>query len=309
MVVHDRFYTFLAGRPVADSTQSPFVSVFHASLSNQTIANAVGNLIANVSRAVFGGAIGVAFVQIFWSRMRRKGLTIGQMDAAMICKEHPFDPTTWSAIFNTFWLALMAFLGALMAIITIVTPGSLSVASIPVNGDCTVPVANLSDASLSGYSTILDPSTDEIVGWLYQNPNARATRFVTQVLMAGSYIPPTSPCGFCEYNVSFAAPAMQCTNMTDQSTNIFPQTLPLPSNATDGDIVVWNGIYGERDAGGLGLEVFTRTLKPRRTSRLAAGSRLETTKRRHFASSTTRCTTPSCSTSLIHRHRFIRRHG
>ncbi|KLO14351.1 hypothetical protein SCHPADRAFT_319946 [Schizopora paradoxa] len=265
MVVHDRFYTFLDGRPVADSTQSPFVSILHASLSDQSIANAIGNLIANVSRALFGGAIGVAFVQVFWSHIRRKGLKIGQMDTAMICKEHPFDPTTWRAVVDTFWLALMAFLAALMAIVTIVTPGSLSVASIPVNNSCTVPVANLSDASLSGYTTLVGNNL-EIQGFAYRNPNARASRFVTQVLMAGSYIPPPSPCGFCEYNVSFVAPAMNCTNITDQATTEFPVALPIPDAASvqgeNGTIIVWNTDYGLRGGNGLGLEIFTRTLKP-----------------------------------------------
>ena len=40
---------------------------------------------------------------------------------------------------------------------------------------------------------------------------------VAQVIMSGTYFPPPSPCGICEYNVSFVAPAVQCENVTQET--------------------------------------------------------------------------------------------
>lgn len=60
-------------------------------------------------------------------------------------------------------------------------------------------------------TTIPDVHRDLIT---YPSPNLY--RMVLQNLVSGSYIPPPNFCGTCSYNVTFNAPAMDCTDITSQ---------------------------------------------------------------------------------------------
>ncbi|KLO14354.1 hypothetical protein SCHPADRAFT_927951 [Schizopora paradoxa] len=232
VVAHHCLYAFLHGKAVDDGPLSPFQSMFRTSMSDQALASALGNAIATIAKLCLAGAVATAFVQLFWWRMRRKGCTIRQVDKVMSYEANPANFVTWSAWVHTFWLSAVATSASLLVVITIAAPGSLTVETMSVLTPCTVSTVNLETSDLTG---ILPLQSGDPPYYIYGNPSGKTFSFVSQVLMMGTYIEPTSPCGVCEYNISFVAPAVQCEDISN--TVNFAEMLPPYTSA---GAVVWN---------------------------------------------------------------------
>lgn len=190
MVAHHGFYSYLRFKEVETSTSS-----FSVSLRDQTRANEIGNALSFLAKTFLSSVIGIAFVQQFWLQLRRNSYTVGQVDAIMGCREHPFSPTAYKAWIKAFFLVVISCLATATVIISVVAPGALKVVSGDFNaaGACTVQTLNI------GQNQVPPPTVLAL----------------TRTLTSGSYLPPNNPCTTaCRYNLTFNAPALNCTNIT-----------------------------------------------------------------------------------------------
>lgn len=232
VVAHHSLYAYLHGKSVDDGSLSRFQSMFRTSMSDQALASALGNAIATIAKLCLAGAVATSFIQLFWWRMRRRGCTVRQVDKIMSYEGNPANFMSWSSWVNTFWLSTVATSASLLIVITIAAPGSLTVQTMSIPTSCTVKTVNLETADLTG---ILPLHNGTPPYYTYENANGKTTSFVSQVLMLGTYMTPASPCGVCEYNISFVAPAVQCEDISN--TTNFVETLPP---YTTGGVIVWN---------------------------------------------------------------------
>ncbi|PSS08933.1 hypothetical protein PHLCEN_2v3423 [Hermanssonia centrifuga] len=230
MLIHHFFYAFLNGRLADGGTFSTFRRVFHSTISDQSFVNAIANATATVGKMCLASVVGVAFIQVFWWRMRTTGYTLDQVDTVASFKENPADLTTWSAWYYTTLLSVVAICSLLMEVVTIATPGSLTVASTTVDQVCSIPVV---DAANAASIRVFSEGPASNISYLYLDPSGLALELITRTLYTGSYIPPPSPCGVCEYNISFNAPALQCVDNTELI--IANDTVPIGE-----EILVWN---------------------------------------------------------------------
>jgi len=161
--------------------------------------NAKGNALGYLVNSLFSAAIAVAFIQQFWSHLRthRGGVPIRKIEVIADCKNGIATPSALKALYYAFWLFLIAASATSMSVITVFIPGSLRVATANFHASqpCSVNTVNLPNGS----------TLDQFVmGW-----------FQRRVISQGTYMPPSSSCGgACRYNISFEAPALNCTNIT-----------------------------------------------------------------------------------------------
>lgn len=222
MVGHHYFCQYLDGKEV---NTDPLLGM---RFSEQALIGVTGNAIASIASFVFGTAIGIVFVQVLWSSLRNKGLAIEHVQAVMECRTSPFSPSALYAWRAATKLTLLALLSAAMTLVTIFAPSALrteaqtTVTSKP----CTIPTVDMSGGT---YGTYWPNNTGQTI-W---TPSPDMKRMVAQNLMSGSYITPPSPCGSCAYNLTFNAPAMTCSN-TSNEFNFSGMLSPLP------DLFIWN---------------------------------------------------------------------
>ncbi|PSR73108.1 hypothetical protein PHLCEN_2v11010 [Hermanssonia centrifuga] len=256
MLIHHFFYAFLDGRLADGSTFSNFRRVFHSTISDQSFVNAIANATATVGKMCLASVVGVAFIQVFWWRMRATGYTLDQVDTVASFKENPADLTTWSAWYYTTLLSVVAICSLLMEVVTIATPGSLTVASTSIWQDCdTLPVV---DAAKAASIVVGSEGPGTNISYGYSGPSGSAFELVTRVLYTGSYILPQSPCGICNYHVYFNATALLCDPVDSTESIIASDTLPVGL----GEMTLWNSSSGwsESVPSHLSLTVASRNL-------------------------------------------------
>ncbi|THG93832.1 hypothetical protein EW026_g7514 [Hermanssonia centrifuga] len=256
MLIHHFFYAFLDGRLADGSTFSNFRRVFHSTISDQSFVNAIANATATVGKMCLASVVGVAFIQVFWWRMRATGYTLDQVDTVASFKENPADLTTWSAWYYTTLLSVVAICSLLMEVVTIATPGSLTVASTSIWQDCdTLPVV---DAAKAASIVVGSEGPGTNISYGYSGPSGSAFELVTRVLYTGSYILPQSPCGICNYHVYFNATALLCDPVDLTESIIASDTLPVGL----GEMTLWNSSSGwsESVPSHLSLTVASRNL-------------------------------------------------
>lgn len=206
---HHFVYATLNGRFAGGDTFDWARPVF--TIRDQSLVNLVGNLMGTVGGMCLSAAIGTAFTQMFWRTLRTRPSTIRRLNAVLGFKDTPANPFSWVALRHHPGLSTFIICSALMILVSVFTPGSLTVVSTPVQEPCSANTVDLSSAALAADdSTGIDitaPGT----------PAARTVSFVSRVIMAGAYIPPASNCTLCSYDVSFIAPALQCTNVTQEA--------------------------------------------------------------------------------------------
>ncbi|THG93836.1 hypothetical protein EW026_g7512 [Hermanssonia centrifuga] len=167
MLIHHFLYSFLNGRLADGGTFSAFRRVFHSTVSDQSFVNTIANATATVGKMCLTSVVGIAFIQIFWWRMRATGYTLDQVDTVASFKQNPADPTTWSAWYRTTLLSVVAICALLMEVITIATPGSLVVSSTTVDQTCNIPVVDASRAAPL-LPIVSGPASN--ITYMYQGP-------------------------------------------------------------------------------------------------------------------------------------------
>jgi hypothetical protein len=189
-IVHHEVYVFLDGTRV-NAKFGPH---------GQAIVPALGTFLAYIGHTVLAAAIGVAFVQVLWWRLRTRDHSVKHINALISCQQSPFTPSSFSAWSpSTILLVVVAALANFMAAITIWAPGALSIISGHESLPCTIRTPDLAVAHLG----IND----------YPNPNALS--FATRAVVQG-YLPPLRQCNqTCYFDVEYFAPAVNCTSTTD----------------------------------------------------------------------------------------------
>ncbi len=225
MLAHHFFYMYLDGKPV----DSNLFSIHGFSLNDQSVSSILGNAIAYVARTVLSAGIGIVFIQVLWSKLRREQFTVKQIDALVACKGEPFALSALPTWHYAFWLAAIAAMATLMALISIIVPGSLRVESsefsFPVQ--CTVRTISLKNANIGSYAASAN-SSDK--GLVFKGAQARLMALASRVLMGGAAVQPPNPCpGACQYDITFNAPVASCSPVS--STFDYNLWLPPPDNA------------------------------------------------------------------------------
>ncbi|KLO14341.1 hypothetical protein SCHPADRAFT_319801 [Schizopora paradoxa] len=210
-ILHHLFYSYLNNKPITTGSGNV--------LREQAVANAIGNALAYLVNSLFSAAIAEAFVQQFWAHLRtlKGGVPIRKIDAIVDCKDGIATPSALKAWYYAFWLFVIATLATSMAVISVVVPGSLKVASenFHASQSCAVNTVNLPNGSA------LDTF---VMQW-----------FQRRVISQGTFMPPSSSCdGACRYNISFEAPALNCTNITSSYDFTSFTRPPLPISVSPG---------------------------------------------------------------------------
>lgn len=209
-LAHHFFYDYLHGKSLG---VDPIVKSAPTLLQEQTFIRDVGNALNLVATGCFSAAMGVATVQILWRYLRKGVFSIGHINSAMIFRENPL-PIPSALMLGR--LRLVAIFGS-SSVIVIYSTKIYASSALRVSFGSPQP---LDCASMS---------LRELNGSVYDGTNVWPTR---RVLLSGSYLPPFNPCGpvTCSYNVSFIAPALNCTNVFAAPND------PLGSNST----LIWN---------------------------------------------------------------------
>ena len=194
---------------------------------SQQLTSALGNALAIIVKSSFASAIGVAFAQAFWYRMRKQAFSVEKINSIIASKGSPLALASWAAWRYAFWLPFIALLGFSMVILSVVAPGALSVvqSNFTVPHPCTVYTVQLGKTDIAG----LGPDVNFALPAM--------TSLALKVLMVGSYLPPPSPCGVCRYQVKFEAPAFNCIDITT-SYDFATTFAPNPAG-----LLFWNTSY------------------------------------------------------------------
>ncbi len=161
MFAHHFFYTYLDGMAV----DSYLWSMHGFTMSEQLFASIIGNSIAYVACVVLSAGIGIVFIQVLWSKLRRGGFSVEQIDALVVCKGEPFALSALSTWHYAFWLATIALMSTSMALISIVAPGSLQIESLEFSfpAACTVQTVSLETSNIGTYYTITGNSSSSFI--------------------------------------------------------------------------------------------------------------------------------------------------
>lgn len=222
MLSHHFFYKYLDGQAV----DSYLFAIHGFAVSNQSVSSIVGNTIAYIARTVLSAGIGIVFIQVLWSKLRREQFSVNQIDALVACKGEPFAPSALPTWRYAFWLAAIAAMATLMAFISIIAPGSLRIESseYSFSTPCPVRTVSLQTSNIAAYST---NSTDG--GLVFIGAQAGLMGLARQVLMGGAALQASNPCtGACQYVIDFNAPIANCSPVN--SSFNYSSYLPPPAN-------------------------------------------------------------------------------
>jgi hypothetical protein len=243
---------YLNGRPVQE--RLPFGNkVF----TYQQIVNAAGNVMALIVNTSFKAAIGIFFVQQFWFQIRGRSFSAKQINSIITLQTSPLSPTALRVFPSAVLLFAIALITFSLSIIPVIAPGSLTVAQtyFTQRSLCEVPQIQLQfPIVLSNYVGI-GPDVN------LANSSLPAIRNLAGVvLLLKSYLPPTTPCGQCKYDVTINSPAITCQNTpnvgpmtqhsgrgistTDESPNDGYAITPILT-----DNFLWNATYSLNSAG------------------------------------------------------------
>ncbi|KLO14355.1 hypothetical protein SCHPADRAFT_320203 [Schizopora paradoxa] len=214
MIVHHVFYAHLNGKITDDAAGE--LPVF---LRDQNNVNFLGTTVAHGARIVLSMAVGAALAQLLWETLCSRSHTLQQIDAIIKCGDSPFHLSSLRAATTSFPIFLVSFIASSMALLVIITPGSLTISlDYQRTKPCSVPTVP---------SGVMDS--------LFEDSNQNLEISTLSILTSKSYYPPFQvdrdmACGVgastCTYNVSFVAPALDCidiTNQTDLSFFINPE--------------------------------------------------------------------------------------
>jgi len=193
---------------------------------------------------MLSAVVGMAFIQIFWKRMRSRVHTIAEIDSAMNCAAHPFSPSARKSWTSMFWLSAIPALGFANMQIVLFASGSIQAEQALVADNCTVFTVDLSNSSLVGTGAVTTNSSSiqQQQNFNFTNPKAQVQGFVTQVIMFDEVLPPyIVSIDVDSYNVTFNAPALKCFDFSGviNASDI----LPLPSSSQNATIPIWNTMY------------------------------------------------------------------
>ncbi|KAJ7503809.1 hypothetical protein B0H11DRAFT_1984326 [Mycena galericulata] len=208
---HHAYYSSLNGKPIATTTVLDGLKVY-----DQKWSNIVGTSFAFLVKFFFAISIGQAYVETLWKTARRPlGLSVAGLDASFGLLTNPMKFLSVDLLFSAQFLLLLAAISWLVPIVSVFTPGALTVGSTFVNASttCSVPALNLASKyaanNLGSYSIIHDTEKGSFL-----SPSQALRRVATTTLLGGTYTAPASPCAasasLCSYATSYIAPYLEC---------------------------------------------------------------------------------------------------
>ncbi|KAJ7115892.1 hypothetical protein C8R44DRAFT_739605 [Mycena epipterygia] len=251
---HHVYYNSLSGHAVESTSVFSGLKVY-----DQKWANHVGTGLAFLTKFFFSLCIGAAYVETLWKIARRPlGLSVAGLNASFGLLSNPMNFMSTDLLFSAQFLLLLAAISWLVPVVTVFTPGALTVDSQFVNGTiaCSVPALNLASTNaannLGTYSVV-----DHTQQGTFNGASQTMKRLATTTLLGG-YITPASPCvasaSVCTYSTSYVAPYFECGDVIlgnytgdpnfkqSGGTTLFNATYLPSTSAGDTMILAWDGI-------------------------------------------------------------------
>ncbi|KAJ6597390.1 hypothetical protein B0H10DRAFT_2325807 [Mycena sp. CBHHK59/15] len=197
------YYRYLSGKPEGSRS-------FYGHNISQTVSGAIGNAFAVIVRSSFAAVIGIALIQRFWRILGIKQRRVSEVDTIFAASQGQL-PSSLCSWFIAPRLAVIASAAMLMALVSVIAPGALTVSLEGFHQACNVSTSKIENANLASYYVY---TNDESTTHLH-NPQIPALSVANRVITTGSYLPPPSPCGVCSYEVSFVGASMECSNVTE----------------------------------------------------------------------------------------------
>jgi hypothetical protein len=179
---------------------------------SQTWIHNIGTGAAFLVKSSFTLSILIALQEVLWFSFRQRAMTISLLDKLFTLTSNPlcFGPSTFMNAPLVTGLAAFAWIIPLSAILS---PGSLTVASLVFRNEstCVVPTFAAASENISFY--LMMPHGFSIYG-----PNVGITKLASQVLAQGTILESESPCGTnCSFQHSFYGPGIDCQNASNPS--------------------------------------------------------------------------------------------
>ncbi|KAF7366719.1 Catalase domain-containing protein [Mycena sanguinolenta] len=261
---HHLYFSSLNGKNVQTTTVLSGLTVF-----DEKWANHVAVALAFLVKFSFSMCVGVAYVQTLWKTARRPlGLSVAGLDASFSLLSNPMKFLSTDLLFSAQFLLLLAAISWLVPIVSVFSPGALTVVQQLVNGTvpCVVPALNLGSSYAADNFGVYEAPLhlEEIppggAAYSLDGPKQALKRIATTTLLDGTYTAPISPCvanaSVCSYSTSYVAPYFQCGDPVQSdyanNTNFATPTpgytwfnatyFPSSSNTTGDQLVVgWKG--------------------------------------------------------------------
>ncbi|KAH0171297.1 hypothetical protein KCU67_g2249, partial [Aureobasidium melanogenum] len=193
-----------------------------AGVQSQKFNTAVGTTLASFFRTFLSITVTTAYCQIVWHALKAETTKANVVDAISGILANPMGFLNLGAWRKSALLLPLAIAIWLLPIAPIITPATLTVATNPQILQSKVNVTSIDFNSLNFAQLRLDPSQAElesqiVCGWAYEGPTAEVQKVVTAAAVPGAEILITAPGDQrnASYVQQFAAPALQCSDVTD----------------------------------------------------------------------------------------------
>ncbi|KAF7356657.1 Catalase domain-containing protein [Mycena venus] len=237
-VGHHLYYSALDGKAVDTTTALAGLKVY-----DQKWSSHVGTALAFLTKFFFSLCIGAAYVETLWKTARRPlGLSIAGLDASFGLLNNPMNFLSTDLLFSAQFLIILAAISWLIPLVSVFTPGALTVASVFVNGTipCAIPALNLASVNAAVNLGSYNTDHDDSAGGL-SSPSQALQRIATTALLDGTYSAPISPCApgasVCTYSTSYVAPYFKCSDP------VYGAYLSNPSFKPTGGVTLFNATY------------------------------------------------------------------
>ncbi|RAL13948.1 uncharacterized protein BO97DRAFT_387983 [Aspergillus homomorphus CBS 101889] len=200
---HLGLFRWLDRREVAQTIKQPYVT-------------ALSVVFVNGFRTLLAAALSMSFIQILWKDLRVRPMRIGDLDSFLSVLTNPL----YLGRLRLLGAAPLPFLCALLAwcipIAMIFPPGALTVEAKlqRVLANQSVPTFDPSYMGNGSFVSMMDEALWQPDDFdAYSGPTNRLTRVARQSVMAGDYLPSSSPCSEnCSYTIEIPSPRFACTN-------------------------------------------------------------------------------------------------
>ncbi|RAK93385.1 hypothetical protein BO79DRAFT_284039 [Aspergillus costaricaensis CBS 115574] len=216
--MHLGLFHWLDQREVEKTIKQPYVT-------------ALSVVFVNGFRTFLAAALGMSFIQMLWKDLRARPMRIGDIDAFLSVLTNPL----YLGNVQLLTVAPIPFICALICwcipIAMIFPAGALTVESKSFHtlANQSVPTfdpAFIGNGTFAGMMTeaLWQPNSYDV----YSGPSYKLTRVARQAMMAGHYLPASSPCASdCSYSISIPGPSFECRNYSSPDLyNWVNQTYP-----------------------------------------------------------------------------------
>ncbi|KAJ6463920.1 hypothetical protein C8R45DRAFT_1024609 [Mycena sanguinolenta] len=259
-VGHHLYFSSLNGKNVQTTTVLSGLTVF-----DEKWANHVAVALAFLVKFSLSICVGAAYVQTLWKTARRPlGLSVAGLDASFSILNNPTKFLSTDLLFSAQFLLLLAAISWLVPVVSIFSPGALTVVQqlVTETVPCVVPALNLASSyAADNFGVYAEPLHLEQIppgaaAYTLSGPKQALKRIATTTLLDGTYTAPISPCvanaSVCSYSTSYVAPYFQCGDPVQSdyinNTNFEPPAsgstwfnatyFPSSSNTTGDQLVV-----------------------------------------------------------------------